>query len=119
MAVCPSAAPTGVSVRALSLIAGQWHAFELVHYDSGDSPALSARVHCPGIPGDAFPFNAADPSPRRAPGRWRRDLHIKLHPWAEARRDLALHHSCRSAAHAHRGTNGRSRRNAWRWWLLG
>lgn len=55
-----------VSLRTVSLISNQWHTFELLHHDSANSPAkLSARLHCPGIPGDAFPINAADLSPRR------------------------------------------------------
>ena len=63
-----------VSLRTVSLIAGQWHAFELLHYDSAYLPAtLSARLYCPDIPGDAFPMNTADPSPRRR--------NLAYHPW--------------------------------------
>lgn len=66
--------------RTISVIAGQWHGFEVVHYDPGapsSRPGVSAQMRCDGVDGDAFPINLADPSPsRRArahqpwPPRW-------------------------------------------------
>ena len=54
--------------RTISLIADQWHGFEVVHYDAGGKgsvPKLSVRLRCEGVEGDAFPINNADTSPSR------------------------------------------------------
>ena len=59
-----SASDAGVSVRTISLIADQWHSFVLLH-SGGFGSTLTAKLQCPGIPGDVFPMNSADPSTRR------------------------------------------------------
>jgi hypothetical protein len=59
-----SASDAVASVRTISLIADQWHSFVLLH-SGGFGSTLTAKLQCPGIPGDLFPMNSADPSTRR------------------------------------------------------
>ena len=50
-----SASDAVASVRTISLIADQWHSFVLLH-SGGFGSTLTAKLQCPGIPGDLFPM---------------------------------------------------------------
>ncbi len=63
---CARYEPT-VQARTVSLIAGQWHDFELLHHRGTEgNRMLDLRLSCPGSPSDApFPVNEHDASRRR------------------------------------------------------
>ena len=70
--------------RGLSLREGDWHDFEVLETHGagidGDA-AMSVRLTCDGINGDAFPLNAADGSARRRA--------LALSPWPSLPEDAA------------------------------